>query len=77
MQEPKIHMEHVLLNEFKKNKNVTETAKKNQARSIWPIDGTLTGTSTLGLSKPRSNGNKGILHTFQISRTGASPSDTV
>ena len=30
-----------------------------------------TGTTTLGQSVPRSNGNKGVLHTSQSSRTGA------
>ena len=28
-----------------------------------------------GQSEPRSNDNEGVLHTLQISRTGASPSD--
>ena len=30
--------------------------------SIWPIDGTLIVTTTLGLSGPRSNGNEEIHH---------------
>ena len=30
--------------------------------SIWPIDGTLTGTTTLDQNGPESNGNKRILH---------------
>ena len=34
------------------------------------IDWTLTGTTTLGQSGPRSNGNKGVLH-----RSEASPSN--
>ena len=36
---------------------------------------TLTGTTTLGQSEPGSNGNEGVLHITQISRTRASPSD--
>ena len=38
------------------------------------MDGVLTGTSNLGQSGPGSNGNK---YTHKISRTGASPSDTL
>ena len=30
--------------------------------SIWPIDGTLTDTTLLGQSGPRSDGNEGVLH---------------
>ena len=41
------------------------------------MDGTLTCTTTLGLSGSGSNGNEGVLHTPQISRTGASSSDAV
>ena len=37
----------------------------------------LTVTTTLGQSGPGSNDNEGLLHTPQISRTRASPSDTV
>ena len=44
---------------------------------IWPLDGTLTGTTTPDKSLPRSNVNDGVLQTLQISGTGASPSDTV
>ena len=29
--------------------------------SIWPIDGTLTGTMTLGQSEPGSNSNERVL----------------
>ena len=29
---------------------------------IWPIDGTLTGTTTPGQGRPKSNGNEGVLH---------------
>ena len=45
--------------------------------SIWPIDGILTGTTTPGQSGPESNGNKEVFHIFQISQTGASPSNAV
>ena len=37
--------------------------------SSWPIDGTLTSTTTPGHSKPGSNGNEGVLHIPQSSRT--------
>ena len=43
--------------------------------SIWPIDRTLSGPTTLGLSRPRSNGNEEGLHIPQNSKTGASPSN--
>ena len=36
--------------------------------SIWPIDGSLTGTTTLGQSGPGSNGNEGVLHIPQTPR---------
>ena len=35
------------------------------------------GTTTVSRSRPGSNGNKEVLHTLQISRTGAFPSDAV
>ena len=41
------------------------------------INETLTDTTTLGQSKPVSNGNERILHIPQDSRIGASPSDAV
>ena len=41
--------------------------------SILPID----GTTTLGQSRPGINSDEKVLHTPQIFRTGASPSDTV
>ena len=44
--------------------------------SSWPIDGTQSGTTTLGQSGPESNGNEGVFHIFQSSRTGASPWDS-
>ena len=44
--------------------------------SIWPIDRTLSGATTLGQSGPGSDGNEGVLHIPQSSNiTGASPSD--
>ena len=41
--------------------------------SIQPIDGTLTGTTTPKQSGPGCNGNEGVLHISQDSRTGTSP----
>ena len=35
--------------------------EKGLNSSIWPIDGTLTGTTTLGQSGSGNNGNKGVL----------------
>ena len=32
-------------------------------RSIQSIDGTLIGTTTLGLNRPGNNDNEGVLHT--------------
>ena len=44
--------------------------------SIWPIDRTLSGTTTPGHSEPGSNGNEGVLCIPQISSiTEASPGD--
>ena len=37
--------------------------------SIWPIDGTLIGTTTLVLSEPGSNDFEEVLHTHQVSST--------
>ena len=46
-----------------------------QFSSIWPIDRTLSGATTLGKSWPGSDGNEGILHIPQSSGiTGVSPS---
>ena len=39
---------------------------------FWPIDCTLTGTTTLGQSGTRSNGNEEVLKLTQISQTGVS-----
>ena len=45
-------------------------------RSIWPIDRTLPGVTTLDQSGPKSDGNEGILcFPLSSSMTGASPSD--
>ena len=44
--------------------------------SIWPIDKTLSGPTTLGQSGRGSNGNEGLLCILQSSSiTGALPSD--
>ena len=45
--------------------------------SVWPIDGTLTRTTTPGQSGARGNGNKGVLHIPQSSRARASSLDAV
>ena len=43
---------------------------------IWPINRTLSGATSLGLSGHGSNSNEGVHHTHQSSSiTGASPSD--
>ena len=46
-------------------------------RSIWSKDRTLTGTTTMCQSGSASNGNKGVLLTSQISRTGSLQLDAV
>ena len=45
--------------------------------SISSTDETLTGITTPGLSEPKCNGNKGVLHIPQSSRSGASSPDAV
>ena len=45
--------------------------------STWFIDGMLTVTSTLEQSRLGSDGNEGVLHIPQNSKTGSSPSDAV
>ena len=35
--------------------------------SIWPINWTLSGATTQGLSEPVSDGNEGVLHIPQSS----------
>ena len=47
-----------------------------QFSSIWPIDGTLSGTTASGQSRPGSNGNEGVFRIPQSSSvTGASALD--
>ena len=41
------------------------------------IDGTLTGNTTPGDRRLENNGNEGVLHTSQISSTGASPQEVI
>ena len=41
-----------------------------QTDLIWLIDRSLTGTTTLGKSKPESNGNEGVLYIPQNTKTG-------
>ena len=41
------------------------------------MDGTLFGTTSLGQSRPGSNGNKRVFQIPKIFRTGALPSDGV
>ena len=41
--------------------------------SIWSIDGTPTGTTTPGPSRPGDNNNEGVLYTLPIPRTGSPP----
>ena len=57
---------------FFKVNNTSESKSSNQfsTRSIWLIDGTLTGTTSLGQSGPGCN------DTPQHSRTGTSTPDT-
>ena len=46
-------------------------------RSIWPKDWNQKGITTSSQSGPGSNDNEGVLHTFQILRTRASPLERV
>ena len=57
--------------------NKETKTKKILNWSIWPIDGTPTGTITPDQSGPGSNGNEEALHIPQISRTGASSPNAV
>ena len=43
--------------------------------SIWPINRTLSGSTTPSLSGPGSNGNERVLHIPQISKARTLPSD--
>ena len=42
-----------------------------------PLDGFLTSATTLGQSRPESNGNKGVLQTSQNFKTETLPPDSV
>ena len=46
-------------------------------RSMWLIDWTLTNITTPDQSGPRIESNERVLHTPQISRIEASPTDTI
>ena len=46
-----------------------------QANTIWPEDGTVTGTTTPNQSGPWSNGNEEVPSTPKSFKTGAWPSD--
>ena len=46
-------------------------------RPILSIEGTLKGTNSLGKFRARNNDNEGVFNTFQVSRSGDSPSDAV
>ena len=54
--------------------NITHPIKCLNSSS-WPIDETLTGTTTPGQSGPKSNSNEEVLQIPQSSRTEISPSD--
>ena len=55
---------------------VIQLSISTQFSSIWFIDRTLSGATTLGQSGPGSNGNEGVLRISQSSSiTGTSPSD--
>ena len=41
--------------------------------SIWPIDRTLSGDTTLDLSESGSDDNEGVLYSPKISKAGALP----
>ena len=46
-------------------------------RSVWAIDETLSGTPSLSQSEPLTYGNKGVVNSPNISRTGPSWSDAI
>ena len=58
-----------IINGFRSSKGLTSSNRT--------IDNILTGTTTPGQSRPGSNTNEVVLHIFQSSRTGTTPSDTV
>ena len=39
--------------------------------AIWPINGILSGASSPVQSRPGSNGDEGVFHIFQRSKSGA------
>ena len=45
--------------------NPSQFSTRTMFSSSWPIDRTLSGTTTLGQSGPGSNGNKGVLRITQ------------
>ena len=51
--------------------------RKFSKRSIRPINGTLTGATILGQSRPGSNNTERVLHTFLNFRTGDSSLDAI
>ena len=73
------------LNGFKYYVTLTIQAKisyllkhsKSLNSSIWPINETLTGTTTADQTGSGKNGNGRVLHILQSSWTEASPSDVL
>ena len=65
--------------QFNWQKNLFQTIQfmiNTQFTSVWPLDRTLSGATTRGLSGPGSDGSEGILRIPQSSSiTGTSPSD--
>ena len=57
--------------------HTVESNINNLQTSFSLLDGIMTGTNIPDQSGPGSNGNKGDLHTLQISRIRASSSDEV
>ena len=45
--------------------------------SLWSINGTLIGATTLSQSGPEGNSNEEVIYIPQSSKTGASPSDSL
>ena len=76
-------MKHLKKTEERIGRNVvSKTIKTNilndtNSPIILNIDGTLTGTPTRDHSRLESNGDKGVLHTCQISRSETSPPDSL
>ena len=56
---------------------ISPTTVWRVARKHLRLDTSLTGATTPSSSEPVSNDNKEVLHSPQISTTGASPSDSV